>query len=140
MDLLDQPHATAHTSGCAWLGHLVLPWLDTALRIRLKASGRLSCSLPVAKGAYKKAGEGLFTRACNDRTRRNGFKLKEGRFSLDVRKKFFTMTVVRHWNRLPREAVADPSPGSVQGQRGWGFEQPGLVEGVSPHGKGVRTR
>ncbi|KFO60858.1 hypothetical protein N302_15340, partial [Corvus brachyrhynchos] len=36
-------------------------------------------------------------------------KLKEGKFRLDIMKKFFTVRVVRHWNRLPKEAVDAPA-------------------------------
>jgi len=58
---------------------------------------------------YSKAGEGLFIRAGSDRMTGNCFKLEEGRFRLDIGKKFFTVRVVRHWNRLSSEVVNAPS-------------------------------
>ena len=35
--------------------------------------------------------------------------MKEGRFRLDIRKKFFTITVVKSWHRLSREVGGAPS-------------------------------
>ena len=48
-----------------------------------------------------------FSRVCCDWEKGSGFKLKESRFRLDIRKKFFffTVMVVRHWHRVPREAA-----------------------------------
>ncbi|GAB0182924.1 hypothetical protein GRJ2_000757700 [Grus japonensis] len=74
-----------------------------------RLQGDLTAAFQYLKETYRKDGEGQLTRAFSDRTKRNGFKLKEGRFILDIRKKFFTLRVVRHWNRLPREAVDAPS-------------------------------
>ncbi|KFP30436.1 hypothetical protein N325_06716, partial [Colius striatus] len=38
-----------------------------------------------------------------------GFKLRKSRFRLDIRKKVFTVGMVRHGNKLPGEAVDTPS-------------------------------
>ena len=48
------------------------------------SKGDLIAAFQYLKGAYREDGEGLFLRECNDRTRGNGFKLKEGRSRLEI--------------------------------------------------------
>jgi len=71
--------------------------------------GDLIVAFQYFKVAYRKDGGRLFSRVCCNRTRGSGFKLKQGRFRLDIRKKFFTMRLVKQWNMLPREVVDAPS-------------------------------
>jgi len=74
-----------------------------------RLQGDLIAAFQQLNGTDRKDEDNLFSRACCDRTRSNGFKLREGKFRLDIRKKFFTIRVVKHWNRLPREVVDAPS-------------------------------
>ena len=67
--------------------------------------GDLIVAFQYLKGDYRQDGERLFIMECSDRTRGSSFKLKDETFRLDIRKEFFTVRVVRLWNRLPREAV-----------------------------------
>ena len=60
-----------------------------------RLQGDLIVAFQYLKGDSRKDGGNLFSRVCCDRTRGHGFKLKEGRFRLDIRKKFFTMRVIK---------------------------------------------
>lgn len=70
----------------------------------------------------------------------NGYKLKDGQFGLDIRKKCWIAKTVRHWNGLPGTAVDRPTLIVFKARLDWIFEQSGLVEGIPVHGTGAGTR
>lgn len=76
---------------------------------------RASWEVPLHGAFYKKGRERIFT------TGGNCFKLKESRGRLVMKKTFFTIRVVRHWNRFPRVVVYAPLLKVLRSQVGPGF-------------------
>ena len=89
------------------------------------------------KEAYKKEGDNLSCKACYDRTRGNGFKLKEGR-QTSYREEIFYSEGGETVGEVAQRNGRCPIPGNIPGQHGRGSEQPGLVGVVPAHCRGVR--
>ena len=86
---------------------------------------------------YRKDGENLFSKACCDRARSNGFKIREGRLRLDIRKQFFYNEGGETLTQVAQQGSEGPIPGKIQGHVGQGSEQPDPVEDVPAHCRGL---
>lgn len=60
-------------------------------------------------GGCKKDSARLFSVVPSERTRGNWHKLKYQKLQLNTEKTFFTVRVVKDWNRLPREVMESSS-------------------------------
>lgn len=73
--------------------------------------GKLVKSLDTENVSYKESSSQFFSACMRGRTRRNGLRLKQRRFGLDIQQNFLTEQVVKHWGRLATEMVESPSLG-----------------------------
>ena len=99
--------------------------------------GDLTAAFQCLKGTHKKDGDRLFSRACCNRTRGNGFKLREGRLRLDNNEEIFYHEGGETLEQVVQRGGGCPIPGNFQGHIGQGSEQSGLVEDVPAHCRGL---
>ena len=98
----------------------VLSWQTSALPCsRLcNCAGDETVTFQYLKRAYKRGRDQLFIWAYTDRTGENDFKVKHGRFRLDLWRKFSMQKVVRPWHCCP-EKLCVPHP--------WRCSRPGWM-------------
>ena len=99
--------------------------LNVSLEKR-RLQGDLTAAFQCLKGNYKQEENQLFTRVDSDRTMGDGFKLKEGRFRLDVGEVLYRESG-EVMEQAAQRGCGCSIPGGVQDQVGWGPGQPHLV-------------
>ena len=77
-------------------------------------------------GACKENGANLFLEVRGGRTRGNRHKLEHGKFQHSIKKNFYTVKRVKHWNGVP-ERLWSLQPRSYSSLRGQGSEKSGLI-------------
>jgi len=123
----------------AQISSVILP--ASIIILTQSSGGDLTVAFQYLKGAYKQEGEQLLTRVNSDRTRGNGFKPRQGRFRLDIRRKFFHTEGGDALEQVAQGGCGCPIPGGIQGQAGcalgslvWWLATLHIAGGLKPDG------